>query len=89
MHLLMNEQQLFWDLQRELMKPISPDDDKKEAQYDWKLKVDVKCSELLSRINKKKNELFNPKDVGEDTVEVVETKIRLLKPEDRVKSKSM
>jgi hypothetical protein len=87
MHQLMAEQQLFWDIQREMMKPV--EEDKKEEQYDWKLKMMVKSSDLLNRIKSRKNELFNPKDIGEDTVDIIETKIRILKPEERIKSRSM
>lgn len=80
--LLINDQQLFWALQKEMMKPV-PTEEIEDA-YDFKLKISKQSAELLNRIKIRMADLYNVDQVGQDTIELIEDKIRVLRPEERV-----
>lgn len=82
-----SDQQLFWDIQKDLMKPVEGED--REKQYDFKLKMSEKCAALLTRIKSRFNEMYTVEDVGKDTVELIESNVRMLRVEDRVTRKSV
>lgn len=86
--LLINDQQLFWNLQREMMRPFPTENDEIEDASDYKLKISKQSAELLARIKVRFAELYNTEQIGPETVELIETKIRVLRPEDRVTKQS-
>jgi predicted transcriptional regulator with HTH domain len=57
------DQQLLWEMQRELLKPIDGDnlDDRLKA-VEYKDKISVRCNGLLSRINKGYSEVYKYED---------------------------
>lgn len=86
--LLINDQQLFWHLQREMMKPVPTDKDEIEDYYDFKLKISKQSADLLVRITLRFNNLYNAEEIGKPIVEMIEEKMRVLRPEDRVTKQS-
>jgi hypothetical protein len=85
-HLLYNDQVLYWDLMKQMMKPVESGSE--DDGYDQKLKISEKAGALLQRIELRFARLFNADEIGSDIVDMVETKIRMLRPEERVTKKS-
>jgi len=85
--LLVSDQHLFWQLQQRLMEPLAKttntDDDLKDLEL--KTKISEKSEDLLDRIKTRYRDLFK----GEAEQEVAKFKIRLMRPEERLKKKAV
>lgn len=73
---LISDQQLFWNLQSQLMIEI---DDKTDT--DRLLKISEQSEKLLERIDRMKQKVYQEKEI----IQEAETKIRALSPEMRLK----
>jgi hypothetical protein len=84
--LLVSDQHLFWQMQQRLMEPLAQttntDSDLKDL--DLKTKISEKSESLLERIKMRYRSIFK----GESEQEIGAQKIRLMRPEERLKKKT-
>ena len=76
---LVSDQQLFWGLQAQLMKPID-----EESDTDRLLKISEQSEKLLERIDRMKQKVYQEPTLVEEAEKVV----RMLSPEMRLKESS-
>lgn len=75
---LMSDQQLFWNLQQKLIKPLDDDDDIGKL-----MSISEKSEELVSRIEAGYNKLYGQPELIEEAKKV----IRMVTPEMRLKDR--
>lgn len=77
------DQQLLWEMQREILKPIDGDDlDARLKAVEYKDKISVRCNSLLARINQGYSEVYKHED---ETQVAVRTIHDMLSYEQRLK----
>lgn len=76
---LISNQQLLWGIQQKLMEHTVDD-------FDEKLKMSASCDALLERIETQITMIYG---TDKEITEMVETKIRSLRPEDRVMKQNL
>lgn len=80
--LLVSNQHLFWEMQQRLIEPLSKHDtDTDLKDLELKTKISEKSETLLERINQRYKAIFK----GEEESEMAGQKIRLMRPEERLK----
>lgn len=73
---LISDQQLFWNMQQRLMKPLEDDDDTSKL-----MAISEKSEELVERIEKNYQKLYGQSELVEEAKNV----IRMISPEQRLK----
>jgi hypothetical protein len=83
--LLISDQHLFWEIMQRQMEPlvVSEDKDTVLKDLDLKTKMSEKAQDLLDRIKERIKVVF----AGEGEQRIAEQKIRLMRPEDRLRDK--
>jgi hypothetical protein len=89
--MLISDQQLFWEMQHIKMEPLDRgtgsnllDDESILKSINLKNTVSAKSEELLERINRTYEKIYNHKD----EIEMAKQHLRLMRPEERVKKNS-
>lgn len=89
--MLISDQQLFWEMQHIKMEPLDRgtgsnllDDESILKSINLKNTVSAKSEELLERINRTYEKIYNHKD----EIEMAKQQLRLMRPEERVKKNS-
>lgn len=82
--LLIADEHLFSGMMKRLMKPLTDDEDEINKDLDLKTKMSEKAKGLLERINERRLLIF----MGESESKMAEEKIRIMRPEDRLKKRS-
>lgn len=75
---LISDQQLFWNMQEKLMKPLDDDDDAAKLMV-----ISEKSEELVDRIEKNYQKLYGQPELADEARKV----IRMISPEQRLKEK--
>lgn len=73
---LISDQQLFWNMQQRLMKPLEDEDDTSKL-----MAISEKSEELVERIEKNYQKLYGQPELVEEAKNV----IRMISPEQRLK----
>ncbi len=95
MYLLLADQHLFWEQMQILMEPLKKiaedgnteavDDEVMLKRTNLKDAISQKCEKLLERINSRRLLIFK----GEQESKMADERIRITRPEDRLKKKSI
>lgn len=82
--MLVSDQQLFWEMQHIKMESLDTDKADEESilkSINLKNTISAKSEELLERINRTFEKIYNHKD----EIEMAKQQLRIMRPEERVK----